>query len=551
MMMNDIIDSFDRRKRFYLNLLLVLIFLWSLTAINWNEELIHPGGGVMIIQILKSVLQPDLSLEIIQIALESSWITIVYAVTGMTLAIVYGSIAGVLASGILVNQLIFKKFSVGIFRGILSFTRAIHELVWAWLFVASFGLSPYAAIFALAIPYGGILGRILADALNDVPNEPIHALKLAGASHVQCLFYGYLPYVWNHMISYTMYRFECAIRSSTIMSFVGLGGLGYQIQLSLADLKFDEVWTFVFFLILLVVFVDMWSALLRKTIDSSCKDHPVFKYFSLTRISLFFVTLLVLGSWYYVKFIQEASLLQLFTNENWLYAMKFFSGLLGLNEEQPAFLVWEYWKTAIGLTWETLLMSIMAIGIATIVTFITVNPAARNFADGTLTASTGFWQWLSFGIIRIFYIFSRAVPELIWAMLIVFLLQPGLLPGALALALHNFGILGKLCAEVIEEMDDKPVKNLATAGASKAQMLLYGVLPTVMPKFLSFIFYRWEVIMRTTIVVGFIGAGGLGQKFKLSMSFFHYSEITLLLLCYLILVFVADFFSEWFRKAAK
>lgn len=549
--MHDIIDSFDRRKRFYLNLLLMLVFLWSLTAINWNEELIHPGGGVMIIQILKSILQPNLSLEIIQIALESTWITVVYAVAGMTLAIIYGSIAGVLASGILTNNQVLKKILVGIFRGILSFTRAIHELVWAWLFVASFGLSPYAAIFALAIPYGGILGRILADALNDVPEEPIQALKLAGVSNWKCLFYGYLPFVWNHMLSYTFYRFECAIRSSTIMSFVGLGGLGYQIQLSLAELKFDEVWTFLFFLILLVVIVDLWSGFLRRSNEYSFSTHAILKYFSIDRLSIFIFSLLVGSSWYYVRFVQEASLLQLFSSENAQYALKFFTGLLGLNEEQPAFLNFEYWKTAISLTWETLLMSIMAIGIATIVTLLTVIPAARNFANGTLTASRSFWQWLAFGIIRVTYIFSRAVPELIWAMLIVFLLQPGLLPGALALALHNFGILGKLCAEVIEEMDDKPVRNLSTAGANKAQMLLYGVLPTVMPKLLSFIFYRWEVIMRTTIVVGFIGAGGLGQEFKLSMSFFHYSEITLLLFCYLILVFIADFFSEWFRKAAK
>lgn len=544
--MNELLYSFDRRRRLLLNLLLVLVFLLSLTAIKWNDELIHPGGGVMIIQILKSVLHPNLSFEIVYLAIEATWITIVYAVAGMTLAIVYGFIVGTLASGILAKTLIFKKISVPFFRGILSFTRAIHELVWAWLFVASFGLSPYAAIFALAIPYGGILGRILADALNDVPEEPIQALKSAGASQWQCLIYGYFPYVRTTMISYTLYRFECSIRSSTIMSFVGLGGLGYQIQLSLADLNFDEVWTFLFFLILLVILVDYWSGLLRKSINSFSTNR-----LSAKRLSILLVCVLVISSWYHVKFIQQANFLQLFSTDNLHYAQKFFAGMLGVNENPPAFLVLSNWKTAIGLTWETLIMSIMAIGIATLVTLFTVIPSSRNFANGSLTLTRSIWQWIAFGLIRISYIFSRAVPELIWAMLIVFLLQPGLLPGALALALHNFGILGKLCAEAIEEMDEKPIRHLATSGASKAQMLVYGVIPTVMPKFLSYIFYRWEVIMRTTIVVGFIGAGGLGQEFKLSMSFFHYSEITLLLICYLVLVMMADFCSEWFRKAAK
>jgi phosphonate transport system permease protein len=84
---------------------------------------------------------------------------------------------------------------------------------------------------------------------------------------MQLLFYGYLPMAKSDMISYTMYRFECAIRSSTIMSFVGLGGLGYQIHLSLQDLKYNEVWTFLFFLTALVVLIDVWSNLLRRELS--------------------------------------------------------------------------------------------------------------------------------------------------------------------------------------------------------------------------------------------------------------------------------------------
>jgi len=115
----------------------------------------------------------------------------------------------------------------------------------------------------------------------------------------------------------------------------------------------------------------------------------------------------------------------------------------------------------------------------------------------------------------------------------------------------NFGILGKLCAEVIEDLDSRAVRNLASCGAGRVQILLYGVLPTALPRFLTYILYRWEVIMRTTIVVGFVGAGGLGQQFKLSMSFFHYTDLTLLLLCYLILVFAADYLSEKARFFIK
>ncbi|WP_059170633.1 ABC transporter permease [Bacillus sp. FJAT-27445] len=546
-MSKGIKSPFARHKRLTLTAILFIVFAWSLFSVKWSPELIHAGGGVMIIEILKGLVSPSLSPDILAIGLKASWLTLAYATAGMALAFIYAFVAGILASGVLLNGRGSKFFSKLFFRGILGFTRSIHELVWAWLFVAAIGLSPFAAIFALAIPYGGILGRIFADMLNDVPEQPIVALKTTGASRLQVLFYGYLPLVRADFVSYTMYRYECAIRSSAIMSFVGLGGLGYQIQLSLADLKYNEVWTYVFFLIVLVIFVDGWSSLVRGALLEKGKKRILVS----GRSSALFALLLIFISWGYIYAWEGASLSSLLTNENAEYAVKFFGGMLGVGEEAPAFAQASSWDNALKLTLETLEMSIMAIGFATIAAFLTVIPAARNIADGSLTASKNWYNWILFGLVRLSYIFSRAVPELVWAMLIVFILKPGLLPGAIALALHNFGILGKLWAEVIEDMDARPVRNLASAGATKWQCLFYGVLPSVMPKFLTYILYRWEVIMRTTIVVGFVGAGGLGQQFKLSMSFFHYSDLTLLLLCYMLLVVLADLVSETARKSVK
>lgn len=273
--------------------------------------------------------------------------------------------------------------------------------------------------------------------------------------------------------------------------------------------------------------------------------------FNFISISFYLILLLIASSWYFIVGVEKANLLDVFSRDNMQYASKFFKGMLGIGEEEVAFLNRENWSDAFTLTIETLQMSIMAIGFSTIVMFLTVIPAARNVADGTLTLSRKWYRWIVFGLIRSLYIFSRAVPELVWAMIVIFIFKPGILPGAIALALHNFGILGKLCAEVIEDTDSRPIRNLASAGAGRAQILLYGVLPSVLPQFLTYILYRWEVIMRTTIVVGFVGAGGLGQQFKLSMSFFHYTEITLILICYIILVIIADYISEKSRYFVK
>jgi phosphonate transport system permease protein len=266
------------------------------------------------------------------------------------------------------------------------------------------------------------------------------------------------------------------------------------------------------------------------------------------KLSLLIALLLIGASWIFIYKTDKADFLGLFSEKNAFYARKFLKGMIGIGEENPAFMNSEIWSKVLKLTYETLQMSVMAIGFATIGMIFTVIPAARNVANGSLTLSKKWYNWIVYGVIRILYIFSRSVPELLWAMIIVFILKPGILPGAIALALHNFGIIGKLCAEVVEDVDLRPIRNLASSGASSGQILLYGVIPTVMPKFLTFILYRWEVIIRTTIIVGFIGAGGLGMQFKLAMSYFKYSEITLILICYLLLVTLADLVSEGSRK---
>lgn len=269
------------------------------------------------------------------------------------------------------------------------------------------------------------------------------------------------------------------------------------------------------------------------------------------KISLWAVLILVTASWAFIFTADGASLTAYFSARNLYYAKKFFSNMLGLGSEAPAFLLAENWLNGLKLTYETLQMSVLAIGFSAIGMLFTVIPAARTAADGSLTLKSTWYGWLTFGFIRLLYIFSRAVPELVWAMLIIFIFKPGILPGALALGLHNFGILGKLCAEVVEDLDLRPIRSLRASGAGTWQLLFYGVFPAVTPKFLTFLLYRWEVIIRTTIIVGFVGAGGLGRQFKLSMSWFHYTDITLLLICYFLLVIFADLCSGLLRRLAQ
>ena len=252
------------RGRGFLTLVLAIAFLWSLTALPWGSSPIHPGGLASIGQFFQASISPELSGDFLFLTLGSAWKTLVYAVAGICLAVGFGLPLGVLASGVLARRSRVKIPGIAGFRILLGAMRAVHELIWAWFFVAAIGLSPAAAILALAIPYAGILGRIYADILNDVPNPPLQALRASGASEAKVLLYGRLPMALPDMLSYSFYRFECAIRSAAIMGFVGVGGLGMQIQLSLSYLYYNEVWTLLFALVGLVLLVDLWSSWVRR-----------------------------------------------------------------------------------------------------------------------------------------------------------------------------------------------------------------------------------------------------------------------------------------------
>ena len=253
-------------SRRLLSLLLVAALIWSVASVDWGSAFVHAGGIATLRQFILAAFPPDLSPSFLQVGLAATWQTATFAVTSITLAVIIGLPLGALASGQLIPpSKRGNSLAVGA-RLFLAVIRSVHELVWAVLFVAAFGFSSLAAILAIAIPYGGILGRIYGERLADVPEEPLQALRASGASPLAVLMYGRIPMTLPDLLSYTFYRFECAIRAAAIMSFVGIRGLGFEIQLSLQELLFSQVWTLLLFLVALVVLVDLWSGRVRRSL---------------------------------------------------------------------------------------------------------------------------------------------------------------------------------------------------------------------------------------------------------------------------------------------
>jgi phosphonate transport system permease protein len=152
--------------------------------------------------------------------------------------------------------------------------------------------------------------------------------------------------------------------------------------------------------------------------------------------------------------------------------------------------------------------------------------------------------YLARGVIAL----TRAVPDLVWALLFVTAVGLGPFPGALALSVHSIGMLGRLFSEVIEDMDFGPVEALTLTGASRLQVFTHAVVPGVLPSLLGISLYRFDENLRSSLVLGFVGAGGLGFYLLTAMSLFQYQTVSLLLIATFILVMAAERGSALLRR---
>jgi phosphonate transport system permease protein len=144
--------------------------------------------------------------------------------------------------------------------------------------------------------------------------------------------------------------------------------------------------------------------------------------------------------------------------------------------------------------------------------------------------------------------FTRAVPDLVWALLFVTAVGLGPFPGGLALGVHSVGMLGRLFAETIEQMDMAPIQALELTGARRIQVFSHGIVPTILPSLLGISLYRLDENIRSSLVLGFVGAGGIGFQLLTAMNLFQYREVSLLLIIIFVIVLTAERISAALRE---
>lgn len=201
-----------------------------------------------------------------------TWRTVAMATAGVTLALVIAIPLTLLNTRVLSVSALSGRMARGPFwlrqsiRWLLIVLRSVPELVWALVFVRVVGLGPTAGVLAIALTYGGMLGKVYGEILESSETQPTETLLRNGSGRLQAFFYGLLPTSAAELTSYTVYRWECAIRSSVVLGFVGAGGLGQQLDNSMKMFNGGEVATMLLVFMALVALADRVSAWLRKAL---------------------------------------------------------------------------------------------------------------------------------------------------------------------------------------------------------------------------------------------------------------------------------------------
>ncbi|OYY10420.1 MAG: phosphonate ABC transporter, permease protein PhnE [Rhizobiales bacterium 35-68-8] len=201
---------------------------------------------------------------------------------------------------------------------------------------------------------------------------------------------------------------------------------------------------------------------------------------------------------------------------------------------------WSYFPALLKPLWDTLNIATLGTLAAIVLSVPVAFLAARN-----TTPSAAFVRPLALFVI----VASRSINSIIWALLLVAILGPGVLAGIIAIALRSIGFIGKLLYEAIEEIDEGQVEAIRATGASGAQTLAYGIVPQIMPAFAGISVFRWDINIRESTVLGLVGAGGIGLNLESSLNTLAWPQVTLILMVILATVVASEWVSARVRHA--
>jgi phosphonate transport system permease protein len=439
---------------------------------------------------------PELSLHYLKAALVPLEETVAMAAGGILIAVIIGMIAGLWVGAGLPGSTAVYSLLAGI--------RSFPDLTLAILCVVVIGIGAAAGMIAIAIFYGAAIGKIFSDLFRSADPGATQALRATGATRLSVALFGLLPLRSKDVLSYGTYEFESALRCSVIVGAVGGGGIGTELVGTINALDFRRATTIILLLIALIAVIDKCARQVKQ------KPGLLFWIFPLAALA----------------FWQDRPTMFAF-----LHSVSTFGGMFPPHLPHNAVLklpklLLETAEIALGGTFFAILGA-LPLGLA----------AARNFVPA----------WISLPVRRLLEAL-RAVPEVVWGLVLVGAIGTGPEAGVIALALHGTGSLGRLYAESFENIRTEPIQSLAATGAPSLAVAWFGYLPGALAPLAVHSLFRLEWNVRAATIVGVIGAGGIGQALYNAQQLFFYQQMMAYILITAVIVGLVDYASSRFRQ---
>lgn len=381
--------------------------------------------------------------------------------------------------------------------------RSVHEVFWALIFIQIFGISTLAGVLAIVLPFSGTLAKVYGEQLEEIDPAPAGAVQPDGRTSVSHFFYTRLPLALHVMRNYTAYRMECAIRSSVVLGFIGLPTLGFHLETALRTGDYAAASALLFTLLALVYSLRFWfrAKLLWLLVPAAFIARPVSANWSAANLT---------------QFLRDCIPAPL--RHDWPL------------EKTQRWLLWLGEQIASG-TWNTLLLAQIALVLTGLFALLASTLNSSHFVSG--------WRRrLGDSLLLVL----RSLPEYLLNFIGLILLGPSMLPAIVALTLHNGAIIGHLLGRHSDEVGEPAI------AAGPLGRFAYHYVPTLYQRFLAYCFYRWEIIIRETAMLGILGIPTLGFYIDSAFQFLRFDVALILIAVSAGLTLAADFISRRLRR---
>jgi len=413
--------------------------------------------------------------------------------------------------------------------------RAVDTVVWGLIIVVWVGLGTYAGVIALTIHSVASLGKLYSEEIEHIDPGPVEALTASGANLLQIIRYAVIPQVTPSFLAYTLLRWDINMRSATIIGFVAGGGIGFFVVETIRAGAYQQYATALWVTAVVIILADYISARLRENI---LKDQPrtiaTPREQTLGRLRRALYIVLGLAAFAYCWQVTEISLKELFAPAPTF--LRLVGDFLKL-DLSPAVL-----STITGQMLTTIFQALLATTFGALVALPFSFLGARNLVAGRRALA-----WAYYGTRSLLNVL-RSIEALLYVAIFVFWVGIGPFAGMLALAITSFALMGKLFSEAIENIEPGPSEAISATGAGSLQTIAYAVVPQIVPAFVSYLIYQWDINIRMATIIGFAGGGGIGLTLSTYFGSLQYHKAGTIVAFIVIVVVLMDFTSARLRE---